>query len=223
MNNLKKEIEFINQWCLESKTPIFHTDIDSEIKSIKWNSNNEKENNIESFIGFLNQFEPGFILLDIDFFEYDFCKEEYEETTHELKKAKEKFIELDKLIELDKYLKSKDKEIIRYEIAFVNNGYSFSYSKFASFLKEFGEFQEIIDKNHTLNYLQERALINDSLLNTSKQLANFNLFKNATNKPQRELAADFFLRTNNFDKEVYINSKLIVEYADSMIKLNITD
>ncbi len=220
---MEANIELINAWSKTKNIPIFPMEKDKELKKIDWKHQEENSNkSLSDFLDFLIIIQPKFVMLEFDTFDYSILENDYKSTTKGIKEAESNEI-LPKFSALNKLLKEKDGKIYFLELSFVNNGFCFSFCDYADWSSEYSEYSEIIEEYNNIDYLLDANLINDETLKLAKELANFGTFNKATNKAQRELAASLFFKNRQIGKRVLHNISSIIEYADSIKKMEIED
>jgi hypothetical protein len=218
---LEKEIEKIKNWSLENNIPIFQANTDSDIKKIEWISIQENtENSLIGFLDFLKAIKPNFVMLQYDTFDYKVIQDDFSKTCKDLKKSDFEDI-LKRFKELNKTLESKQGEVFYFELSFVNQGFMFSFNNHSSWSDDFSEFSEIVENYKGIDYLIDRYIVNNETIELAKELAQFDLFIKATNKPQRELAASLFFKNKSLNKKILFNISSIIDYADSIKKMEI--
>lgn len=218
---LEKEIEIIKSWSQDNDIPIFRANKDSEIKKIDWASTHENANNsLLDFLELLKAIKPNFVILQYDTFDYDVVKDDFTKTCKDLKESDFEDV-LKRFKELNKTLKSKHSEVYYFELSFVSQGFMFSFDNYSDWSNDFSEFSEIVENYKGIDYLVDRYIINDETIELAKELAQFDLFMKATNKPQRELAASLFFKNKTLNKKILYNINSIIDYADSIKKMEI--
>ena len=220
---METKIEQITAWCRINNVQIFNSEVTQETNQIIWGTENKESNNsLDSFLDFLTTIRPKFIILKYDTFIYSVLEESIKATISELKDSDLKE-ELQRFKDLNNLLKTKDGQVYTIELSFADNGVIFTYQEFAEWSEEFVEFQEIQDKYEGIELSRDRNLIDKETLKTAKELSKFELFRKASNKPQRELAATIFFEGKKLGKKVIYNLGSIIEYADSIIKIKVED
>jgi hypothetical protein len=220
-NMLEKEIEKIKSWSLDNDIPIFPANIDSDIKKIDWTSTHENtDSSLIGFLDFVKTIKPNFVMLQYNTFDYEVIQDDYIKTCKDLKESDFEDI-LKKFKELSKTLKTKQGEVYCYELSFVNQGFMFSFERRSDWSDVFSEFSEIVENYKGIDGLVDRYIISDETIELAKELAQFDLFIKDTNKPQRELAASLFFKNKTLNKKILYNFSSIIEYADSIKKLEI--
>ena len=197
--------------------------MNKEILQINWTEKNEDiDKSLDNLLDFLIHTRPKFIILNYDTFEYSVMDNSINSTLNELKKSNPKDV-LKSFLSLNGLLKTKDCQIYFFELSFVDNGFCFTYQEYAEWSTEFSEFNEIQDEFNRLELLSDRYLINRDTLKITKELSNFELFIKAKNKAQRELAASIFFKDRLLSKRILYNISSIIEYADSISKMDIKE
>jgi len=220
---MKTKLQKIKNWCSSNNVEIFNGEIDNEIHQINWREENKtNENSLDSFLEFVTKLKPRFVILNYDTFEYSILENSIKSTFNELKESNSND-ELQRFKSLNELIKTKDGQIYFIELSFAENGFVFSFKEFAEWSEEYSEFNEIQEEYSGMELLSDRNIINNETLKIAKELSKFELFAKAKNKPQRELAASIFFKDKKLNKKILYNISSIIEYADSISKMDIEE
>lgn len=218
---LEKEVEKIKSWSQKNNIPIFRAYNDSEIKKIDWFSSQENdENSLLDFLNLLKIIKPNLLILNYDTFDYEVVQDDFAKTCNALIESDLVDV-LKRFKELNKTLKSKQGEVYFFELSFVNQGFMFSLDRYSDWSDDFSEFSKIVENYKGIDYLIDEYIIPNETIEFAKELSQFDLFIKATNKPQRELAASLFFKNKTLNKKILFNIRSIIDYADSIRKLEI--
>jgi len=212
---IKDNIEKLKSWCKETKTPIFEGDIPTETHKISWKEKTDA-NSFDDFLNFVDEIKPKFLVLDYEIFYYEYRIEDIKKTLNSIEE-----VDKNKFSEFNKTLKSQNGNYLYCFISFVDNGFSFQFSDFAEWTEIWSEFNEMIEDSNHSEYFENKYLISESVLNIALELSKNELFQKAKNKAQREIAATLFMKGKKFNKKIYVNLGSLIDYADSLIKLDI--
>lgn len=216
---IETQIERINAFCRNLGIPIFKGVINGK-KIINWTDGKDEFESLSDFIDFLTLYKPKFLVLNYDSFSSEYITESYDRTLKEIKKSGQKEL-LKSFEEICNELKGNEDKIFRFEISFVDNGFCFQYHEFAEWAENILEFNKIDKEFKGMELARSRYLISKETLKLARELSKFELFQKATNKAQREIATSIFLRDRILSKSVIYNISSIMEYGDSIGKMNI--
>jgi hypothetical protein len=214
---LKKQIGLIKSWSESTGIPVYEGEIPEKFPNIKWEKK-EKSDSLLQFLDLVKKIKPKFIILDSTIYEYGYSDSEIKDIIKSIEKE-----DLEKFNSLHDPIKSKHGEYLRFSVSFIENGCSFEFEEWAEWADNWSDFTELAELYGLKEFYESTYAISDQILKYAKKLARTPLFKRATNKPQREIAATAYVKSLKFNKVAYVNLERIAEYADSIIKLEVGD
>lgn len=218
---METSLKQIETWSKTAGIPVFPSEKDEKCVTIDWKWQEEdNQKSLSEFLDFLSSIEPKFVMLEYDRFDLTVLESDYQSTTRNIKKADESEV-LKRFRSIFKSLKEKDGRIYFLELSFAHSGFCFSFRDFADWSSEYSEFSEIVKEFRYYDITTDRHVINDDALKLAKELANYDVFKEAKNKAQREIAASLFFKNQIIGKRIGYNMGSIIEYADSIKKMGI--
>ena len=212
---LEQLIDNVKEWTDSNNIHIFESEIADGLSIIQW-SETKSNDSLTNYLNFIKNINTKFIVLETSKFEYEYSDTEILELIEKL--DNDERIEFTKL---NNHLRMKKNELIQFSVSVIYDSFLLQFEKVADWVEDWGLFNEYIE-----NYKKEERVgnsfpIEDKIMKHAIRLSKTALFKKAKNKAQREIAASEYFKNLEIDDLTYHWTNSIIEYADSIIKLEI--